>query len=338
VKKFGKVLSIGVLGLLVLAAAVISLTIGWRPVLGPRARTATARKFERTPARLERGRYLANSVVGCMFCHSPHDWTQHMLPVVSGMLGAGAPVPYGDVPGKFVAPNLTPDPETGSGNWTDDQIARAIREGIGHDGRALFPTMPYKDFRNFSDEDVASIVVYLRSLPPVRRELPKSNVTLLAKYLVRRRPEPLEHTVSASSPSDRVAYGKYLISLSGCEGCHTAQHGHGEITQMSFAGGAPVKVLPWFVAASANLTPDSSGIGYYDEELFLKVLRTGYVRARPLSPVMPYAFYGNMSDDDLKAIFAFLRTVTPVKHRVDNSLPPTYCRFCRQTHGAGDQN
>jgi len=107
---------------------------------------------------------------------------------------------------------------------------------------------------------------------------------------------------------------------------------------MSFAGGAILKVLPAFVAASANLTPDPSGIGYYDEELFLKVLRTGYVGARPLSPVMPYSFYGNMSDDDLKAIFAYLRTVTPVRHRVDNSLPPTYCKLCRQIHGAGDQN
>jgi len=103
------------------------------------------------------------------------------------MLGAGAPVPYGDIPGKFVAPNLTPDPETGAGNWTDDQIARAIREGIGHDGRALFPTMPYADFRHFSDEDLASIVSTCASLAPVHREQRK-NTFFPARYLIRSRP------------------------------------------------------------------------------------------------------------------------------------------------------
>ena len=66
-------------------------------------------------------------------------------------------------PGLVFAPNITPDPETGAGNWTDDQLARAIREGVGHDGRALFPFMPYQDFRFYSDEDLASIIVYLRS-------------------------------------------------------------------------------------------------------------------------------------------------------------------------------
>ena len=80
------------------------------------------------------------------------------------MEGAGDVQPYADLPGKIVAPNLTPDPETGAGNWTDDQLARAIREGIGHDGRALFPMMPYTHFREMSDEDLASVIVYLRSL------------------------------------------------------------------------------------------------------------------------------------------------------------------------------
>ena len=90
--------------------------------------------------------------------------------------------------------------------------------------------------------------------------------------------------------------------------------------------------------AAANLTTDASGIGYYDEALFLQAMRTGSVRGRKLSPLMPFAVYRNMSDDDLKAIFAYLRTVKAVHHRVDNSLPPTYCKLCQQKHGAGDQN
>ena len=94
----------------------------------------------------------------------------------------------------------------------------------------------------------------------------------------------------------------------------------------------------WGNAATANLTPDSTGIGYYDEALFMQAMRTGYVRARKLSSIMPFGEYKNLTEDDLKMIFAYLRTLKLVKHRVDNSLPPTYCKLCRQRHGAGDQN
>ena len=87
---------------------------------------------------------------------------------------------------------------------------------------------------------------------------------------------------------------------------------------MDFAGGFPF-TGPWGTVASANITPDSSGIPYYDESLFLNVMRTGQVGARELSPIMPVMVYKNLTDDDLKAIFAFLRTTKPVKHRVDNS-------------------
>ena len=89
---------------------------------------------------------------------------------------------------------------------------------------------------------------------------------------------------------------------------------------------------------SANLTPDASGISYYDEALFIQALRTGTVKARQLNPTMPYSETKYMTDDELKAVFAYLRTVPPVKHRVDNSLPPTYCKLCQSKHGAGDQN
>ena len=128
-----------------------------------------------------------------------------MLP---GKEGAGEPLPYVGLPGRIVAPNLTPDPETGAGNWTDDQIARAVREGIGHDGRALFPIMAYGRFRSMADEDLASIVVYLRSLPAVHHELPKTEIIFPVKYLIRSAPQPLTTTVSRPDPSDRVAWGQ----------------------------------------------------------------------------------------------------------------------------------
>ena len=90
--------------------------------------------------------------------------------------------------------------------------------------------------------------------------------------------------------------------------------------------------------ASANITPDASGIAYYDESLFMQVMRTGYVKARKLNPLMPVDRYKGLSDDDLKAMFAFLRTVKPVKHRVDNTEVATNCKLCRAKHGAGQEN
>src|SRR5215468_46851 len=162
------VIGISIVLLLILG---INFTIGWRPFLGPRKRATTDRKFEATPQRLERGRYLAISLLGCTTCHTPRDFTKHGAPAVAGMDFAGQPINLPGFPGQIVVSNITPDKETGAGNWTDDQIARAIREGIKHDDTTLFPLMPYMLYKNLSDEDLASVVVYLRSLSPIRNAL-----------------------------------------------------------------------------------------------------------------------------------------------------------------------
>lgn len=323
----------GALGLI----AVISVTIGWRPFFGPKARPLTSGKFEATPHRLARGRYLAVGLAGCSECHSQHDWNAHGAPVTPGTEGGGQWLNMPDLPGRVVAPNLTPDVEAGAGSWTDDQLARAIREGIGHDGRTLFPMMPYQSFRKMSDEDVASVVVYLRSLTAVNNQLAKTEIVFPVKYLMRSAPEPVTMPVPSPDIADRVKYGQYLATLGGCADCHTPQERGQPVAGFEYAGGM-VMSGPWGEAATANITPDPSGISYYDEELFLQVMRSGYVKARKLNPIMPFGAFKNLTDDDLKAIFAYLRTVKPVKHRVDNTQPPTFCKLCRQKHGGGDQN
>ena len=131
--------------------------------------------------------------------------------------------------------------------------------------------------------------------------------------------------------------GKFLVSIAACADCHTPQEKGQPVSGMDFAGGF-VLDGPWGRVASANLTPDPSGVPYYDEAQFLRTLRTGYAGAREVNQIMPWSTFRNMSDEDLKAIYAYLKTLQPVKHRVDNSLPPTYCKVCRQSHGAGDQN
>src|SRR5215831_6330437 len=177
--------------LIVLIPVAITFTIGWRPVLGPRARPLTDRMFEATPARLERGKYLVKGVVGCLDCHSEHDTTQDGTPPKAGREGAGVLFLQDPSLGKLYASNITPDNETGIGNWTDDQIARAVREGIGGDGRALFPIMPYRNFRNMSDEDLAAVIVYMRSIPAIRNVVPKSAIKFPVNRLIMGVPEPI---------------------------------------------------------------------------------------------------------------------------------------------------
>jgi hypothetical protein len=338
-KKLRKILGWMFFALVVVLAVGITFTIGWRPFLGPRTRPLTARKFESTPARLARGAYLVNSVNDCMTCHAEHDWTVHDAPILPNTLGAGQDMALlKGLPGQVVAPNITPDMETGAGSWSDDQLARAIREGIGHDGRALFPFMPFLDFRAMSDEDLASVVVYLRSLPPVRKQRPTTNLIFPVNYLIRSAPQPLDAPVPEPDVSTPAKRGSYLVGIAGCTDCHTPQDAHGRpLPGMDFSGGFVLEG-PWGRVASANLTPDPSGIPYYDQGLFTQAMRTGFVRVRQISQIMPWHAHGGMTDQDLAAVFAYLKTLKPVRHRVDNTEPPTYCKVCRQIHGGGNQN
>src|SRR5258708_2880514 len=290
-KRFMKISFVIVLCLVALLAVGITATIGWRPFLGPRARPLTNRVFERTPERWARGKYIVENLAACSDCHSPHDWSKHDSPILPGMEGAGEDFSIlRGLPGQVVAPNLTPDPETGVGTWSDDALARAIREGIGHDGRTLFPMMPYEDYRYMPDEDVASVVVYLRSLPPVRNPLPKTEIIFPVKYLMRSAPEPILAPVPAPDISDPLQRGAFLVTITGCRDGHTPMDKGQPIPNMDFSGGQ-IFEGPWGKVATSNLTPDPSGIPYYDEVLFLQAIRTGYVKARVLNQIMPWRNY-----------------------------------------------
>jgi len=337
-KRFIKISLVTVLCLVALIAMGVTATIGWRPIIGPRARPLTDRAFERTPERLARGKYIVESEAACADCHSTHDWSKRNAPILPGMEGAGRDFSeLKGLPGAVMAPNLTPDPETGTGTWSDDALGRAIREGIGHDGRALFPMMPYQNYRRMPDEDLASVIVFLRSLPPVRNPLPKTEIIFPAKYLMRSAPEPLTSPVPPPDLSDQVKRGEFILNIAGCRDCHTPMD-RGEFLPNMDMGGGQIFEGPWGRVASANLTPDPSGIPYYDESLFLQAMRTGYVRARSLNQIMPWRHYGGMTDEDLKAIFAYLKTLKPIHHVVDNEEPPTMCVLCNALHGGGDKN
>jgi mono/diheme cytochrome c family protein len=319
---------------LILIVMCVMGSIVWVGYSSRKAATRT-RTFEHTKARFERGLYIVEGPGHCFQCHSEIDWEKPGAQPKAGKKGAGTDFTKYGLP-WLVAPNITPDIESGAGAWTDDQLARAIREGIGHDGRRLFPVMPYRYFRQMSDEDLASVIVYLRSIEPVHNELP---VSVVPERLKQALPEhqPIVEPVRQPDLSNPVARGKYLVSLAGCASCHTPTKQGVPTTELAFAGGMSFKG-PWGDVNSANLTPDPSGIGYYDEALFITALRTGRVGARKLKPIMPWGYFRNMTDDDLKDIFAYLRSLSPIEHRIDNGEPPTSCPVCGGKHGYGDRN
>ncbi len=296
--RWRKITGFTLLGVIVLVVVSMAATGLWRAFLGPKTRTVTNRTIESTPARLERGKYLTENVMGCFYCHSERDWQAAGAPVMEAKKGGGAPFSGG--PGDIHAPNISPDKETGVGTWSDDELARGIREGVSRDGHALFPIMPYMNYRQMSDEDLAAIIVYLRSIPPVRNPVPKSKLNFPLNLLVNLMPQPVAAPVAAPDGSTPVNRGAYLATLSSCNDCHTPQERGQPIPGMALAGGFKL-TEPSGETVSTNITPDPSGISYYDEALFLEVMRTGQVKARKLNPTMPWSLYGKMSDDDLKA-------------------------------------
>src|SRR5688500_2879619 len=324
------------MALVVLAVAGAILSVGYT-VRKDRAKApATGVKFARTPERLDRGRYIVESTAHCFQCHSDVDYSKPGAQPKPGKKCAGA-VFAEDGMEWLVAPNITPDVETGAGSWTDEQLARAIREGIGHDGRRLFPVMPYENFRNMSDEDLASVITYIRSIEPVRNKLPKTQIPEPLKAALPPH-APITTQVSAHHAYNQVARGRYMATLGNCVTCHTPMNEKGQpMMEMAFAGGFHLKGT-WGDVYSANITPDPTGISYYDEALFIRTMRTGHVGARKLNYVMPTGYFKNMTDDDLKAIFAYLRTLRPVKHRLDNMEEATLCPLDGQKHGFGDRN
>jgi mono/diheme cytochrome c family protein len=332
----GKALALGAGAVLLVGAAVaVQSVVGWRALLlGPAARPLAARTFERTPERLDRGRYLVQARLGCAVCHSERDWKAPGAPpregrVLAGVVWSGEGLPW------LTAPNLTPDPETGIGRASDDALARAIREGVGADGRALFPIMPWEDYRRLPDEDVAAVVVYLRAQPAVRNALPRTSIPFPMSVIVRGRPRPLEGAVPPPDLSTPVKRGEFVLRTSACHHCHTPMDKGRFVAALDMAGGG-VFQTPIGPVAPTNVTPDETGLAHYDEATFVQVMRTG--KLGTLHPFMPWEAYRRMTDADLGDLYAYLRTLPPVRHVVTNALPPTPCPVCGGRHGGGDRN
>jgi mono/diheme cytochrome c family protein len=272
--------------------------------------------IQRTPERVARGSYLANHVMACFGCHSPLDANTHMpLPNMTGAGGRGFTRDEG-LPGNIFSTNLTPDPETGLGTWTDGEILRAMREGVSKDGHALFPIMPYPNYRGMSDADAQAIVAYLRTLAPVKNAITPRQLDFPVSMIVNVIPKPVEGPVAPppTAKENAVGRGAYVAKMASCIECHTPQTPQGPDKSKLFAGGYPF-VVDGHTFWMPNLTSDKeTGLGGFTDRQVEDAIRYGQCpNGGMLSPVMPWPIYNGMNQEDMGALIAFLRTLPPIK-------------------------
>jgi len=276
---------------------------------------------------IARGEYLARHVAGCIDCHSQRDLTKFSAPVIPGTEGGGgfAFVPGYQLPGTFYGKNITPDPETGIGNWTDEEVLRAMTQGISKHGDTLFPLMPYPSFNHMAKDDLMSIIAFIRTLKPIKNKVqPRQLMMPIAVAYPGKFLQPSIEGNMRPAETDQVKYGEYLMTaVAECGACHTPVSPQGPDMSRMYAGGH-IFDAGIFKVASSNITSDSAtGLGTWTEERFLNKFtayrdKSSYdFVAGKENTAMPLSEYAGMKDEDLKAIYAYLRTVKPISNKVE---------------------
>lgn len=278
---------------------------------------------EKTPQRIERGKYLANHVAVCMDCHSTRDWSKYAGPMDAATLGAGGEVFNQQMgfPGEFYAPNITP---YGLKDWTDGEILRAMTTGVDKEGNALFPVMGYHRFGKMDQEDLYSIIAYLRSIPAIKKDIAESKADFPVNILINTMPAKADYQ-KIPSEKDVVKYGAYLINATGCVDCHSKTDKGKVIPGTEFGGGMEF-MQPGGIVRSPNITFDKeTGIGNWTKDMFVARFKMytheGYTPAQlnkgDLNTPMPWNMYAGMKESDLEAVFEYLKQLKPIKNNVE---------------------
>lgn len=240
-------------------------------------------------AAIERGEHVA-AIHFCQSCHTDN---------------LGGEVSF-TIPGLLTIP--TPNLTAGVGGvgsfYTDEDWLRAIRHGVGHDGRALW-VMPAENFSHLSDQDVGELIAYLKSVPPVDNQLPERRIEAMGQVMVALGMVPpiavdqIDHTAArpvAPASGVTAAYGEYLARTA-CTECHGSN-----LNGVPF--GPPGDQIP-----TPNLTPGGE-LAAWSEAEFIATLRTGVTpTGRQLGEDMPWQYFGQMTDDELKALWLFLQSL-----------------------------
>ncbi len=279
-------------------------------------------KVEPDSARLARGEYLVYGPAHCGHCHVPVDKLEALesgekVPMTGGF---GLEIP----PGVFYAPNITPDKETGIGRYTDGELYRMMRYNITPSGHAAFDFMP---FINMADEDIYSIIAFLRAQKPIKHMMQPIELSFLGKMIYAfdgiKPGKPDKDVPKTIEEIESIAYGKYMAyAVANCRGCHTNRDlKTGEYIGEEYAGGlvfGPDNLSGGWQFITPNLTNDAeTGImAKWTEDQFIERMRSG--RVHQYSP-MPWLAVADMKEGDLRAVYRYLKTVKPVKNKIDET-------------------
>lgn len=254
---------------------------------------------------VDRGEYLVRGPGGCGNCHTPMGPEGPLMDLeLTGRV-------VEDIePFRAVAPNLTPAGRIA--DWSDADLAKAIREGIRPDGTLIGPPMPFTMYRGLSDDDLASILMFLRSLPATQTEgeLPPSEyrIPLPPAY------GPPVETVAAPAQGVTAEYGAYLAGpVAHCMECHTPMGPQGPMIDTHLGAGGFEFHGPWGTSIASNLTSHEDGLaGYTDAELATMITDGIRPDGSRMNPPMPYGHFKAFTPDDLQAVILYLRSLPPL--------------------------
>jgi mono/diheme cytochrome c family protein len=280
------------------------------------------------PARLQRGSYLTNNVLFCGACHTSREHGNNLIEPerTDAFLGGGSVYDDKGI-GAVWVPNITPDVETGIGAWKDDEILRALRDGVAKDGHFMTPLMPFDAYQYLSDEDARAVVAYLRTVPPYRQARPRlpNKLGFMQKMLFNvigvqmHRP-----TVGVAEPdrANQHDYGHYLMRIAACRVCHSlAEKGpRPDNDPLAFAGSeVPFEDPGLGKVYAANISGDTeTGLGRYSADAIKQALRNGTRldgkrMAPPMSLLIPHI--SGMSEADIDALVAYMKTLPASKRK-----------------------
>ena len=325
---------------------------------------------------LDIGEYLADIML-CTTCHSPMSLEHGSQRYHETLRLAGGTKIVTPPDGIFYAKNITPDVNTGIGNWDFIEIARAITLGIGKKDNGL-RVMPYQYFEHITNEDLNSLIAYLQSIPPVYHKIPQSEPMPLGSKLAAglklilpffdnpsqdfyyedfgkfsNNSDAIENNFSLKvkheealivaplKSTPEIEKGRYLVTISACAFCHTPVGMLGrQSTDLALAGGFKIVDPRCGTIYSKNITPDKeTGLGNWGDKEITRAIRDGISRGGKLlcPTVMPWQAYAKFSDDDIRAIIAYLRAIPPKSHKIPLNEPLTGNESPIQKFFVGDE-
>jgi mono/diheme cytochrome c family protein len=255
---------------------------------------------------VERGSYLMNTIMTCANCHSPKG-----PPAATAGKDYSGGLSWDEPPFKVTAPNITTDKETGIGDWTDGQIKAMILTGRNPKGVQEAEVMPTKFYPILTSGDLDSIVGYLRTLKPVKNKVPDPIYKIALPHHVY---PGAEKSYAQADLNDKLKRGFYLATIGHCMECHTPFGASGgQDFKDSLGKGGREFPGPWGVSKSRNITSHkTAGIGdWTDAEIKTAITQGKRKDGTPLKGPMGYQYYAKMTDADLDAVIAYLRTVPP---------------------------